>query len=222
MPRSSRLSDKYAPILKEAKKATILNGIISVAARQAEGHGASDQAKNKFASVLKFLRVLSLLIDRGEIISGFGGDSGLSSKWSSATGWELCPWVSSPIHESMFGHGISLAEQSSRTSSMPPSETGHAFGPTPAASNRIQRELPTSSKQHWLPSPRPEEQRTAHAAHSQPRQLHLLGLCPPVEPTIGQRAQNRNRRLHPRSGFAYWHSDKSRSPPLSRNCSSKR
>src|ERR1035441_1322671 len=62
MPRSSRLSDKYAPILKEAKKATILNGIISVAARQAEGHGASDQAKNKFASVLKFLRVLSLLI----------------------------------------------------------------------------------------------------------------------------------------------------------------
>jgi hypothetical protein len=36
MPRSSRLSDKYAPILKEAKKATILNGIISVAALQAE------------------------------------------------------------------------------------------------------------------------------------------------------------------------------------------
>jgi len=75
MPRSSRLSDKYAPILKEAKKATILNGIISVAACQAEGHGASDQAKNKFASVLKVLRVLSLLIDRGEIIYGFGGDS---------------------------------------------------------------------------------------------------------------------------------------------------
>ena len=75
MPRSSRLSDKYAPILIEAKKATILNGIISVAARQAEGHGASDQAKNKFASVLKFLLVLGLLIDRGEIISGFGGDS---------------------------------------------------------------------------------------------------------------------------------------------------
>jgi hypothetical protein len=75
MPRSSRLSDKYSLILKEAKKATILNGIISVAARQAEGHGASDQAKNKFARVLKFLRVLSLLIDRGEIISGFGGDS---------------------------------------------------------------------------------------------------------------------------------------------------
>jgi hypothetical protein len=61
--------------LKEAKKATILNGIISVAARQAEGNGTSDQAKNKFASVLKVLRVLSLLIDRGEIISGFGGDS---------------------------------------------------------------------------------------------------------------------------------------------------
>jgi hypothetical protein len=75
MPRSSRLSDKYAPILKEAKKATILNGIISVPARQAEGNGTSDQAKNKFASVLKVLRVLSLLIDRGEIISGFGGDS---------------------------------------------------------------------------------------------------------------------------------------------------
>ena len=75
MPRSSRLSDKYAPILKEAKKATILNGIISVAARQAEGNGTSDQAKNKFASVLKVLRVLSLLIDRGEIIYGFGGDS---------------------------------------------------------------------------------------------------------------------------------------------------
>jgi hypothetical protein len=75
MPRSSRLSDKYPPILKEAKNATILNGIISVAARQAEGNGTSDQAKNKFASVLKFLRVLSLLIDRGEIISGFGGDS---------------------------------------------------------------------------------------------------------------------------------------------------
>jgi hypothetical protein len=75
MPRSSRLSDKYAPILKEAKKAPILNGIISVAARQAEGNGASDQAKNKFASVLKFLRVLGLLIDRGEIISGSGGDS---------------------------------------------------------------------------------------------------------------------------------------------------
>ena len=38
---------------------------------------------------------------------------------------------------------------------MPPSETGHAFAPTPGATNRIQRELPTSSKQHWSPSPAP-------------------------------------------------------------------
>ena len=75
MPRSSRLSDKYAPILKEAKKTTILNGIISAAALQAEEAWGFRQAKNKFASVLKFLRVLGLLIGRGEIISGFGGDS---------------------------------------------------------------------------------------------------------------------------------------------------
>jgi hypothetical protein len=75
MPRSSRLSDKYAPILIEAKKTTILNGIISTAALQAEEAWGFRQAKNKFASVLKFLLVLGLLIDRGEIISGSGGDS---------------------------------------------------------------------------------------------------------------------------------------------------
>jgi hypothetical protein len=39
MPRSSRLSHKYAPIIKEAKKTTKLNRIISVAAVQAQAAG---------------------------------------------------------------------------------------------------------------------------------------------------------------------------------------
>ena len=87
-PRFPDLSphpDTSPHVLKEAKKATILNGIISVAVLQAGEARSFRQAKNKFARVLKFLLVLGLLIDRGEIFSGFGGNSRTLLKWSGAT-----------------------------------------------------------------------------------------------------------------------------------------